>query len=185
MRAHASVARHCLSHCWRSCNRSATTKPFKSGVEIISITATVTDAEGHLVRDLPQEAFEVFEDGERQTITQFTNQRVPVGLAMLLDASDSMYGPRIRDARQAVDRFLFDLLDPSDEFFVFSFNHRPRPLTAWGRDRDIVQRALGTIQPSGGTAVYDAVLGGAAGDGDAQPPARRNTRRLRRRRHGE
>jgi VWFA-related protein len=133
-------------------------KPFKSGVEIISITATVTDAEGHLVRDLPQEAFEVFEDGERQTITQFTNERVPVGLAMLLDASDSMYGPRIRDARQAVDRFLFDLLDPSDEFFVFSFNHRPRPLTAWGRDRDVVQRALGTIQPSGGTAVYDAVL---------------------------
>ena len=133
-------------------------KPFKSGVEIISITATVTDFEGHLVRDLPQEAFEVFEDGERQTITQFTNERVPVGLGLLLDASDSMYGPRIRDARQAADRFLFDLLDPSDEFFVFSFNHRPRPLTTWGRDREVIQRALGVIQPSGGTAIYDAVL---------------------------
>src|SRR5262245_40972708 len=42
------------------------TRPFKSGVEIISITATVHDGEGHLVKDLPREAFEVFEDGERQ-----------------------------------------------------------------------------------------------------------------------
>src|SRR3954462_11347671 len=109
-------------------------KPFKSGVEIISITATVTDAEGHLVRDLPRDAFEVFEDGELQTITQFTNERVPLGLGMLLDASDSMFGTRIRDARTAVDSFLFELLDPADEFFVETFNHKPRPLTTWGHD---------------------------------------------------
>ena len=133
-------------------------KPFKSGVEIISITATVTDADGHLVRDLPKEAFEVFEDGEKQTITQFTNERVPVGLGLLLDASDSMYGTRIKDARGAADRFLFDLMDPSDEFFVFAFNHKPHALTAWGRDRGIVQRALTAIQPSGGTAIYDTLL---------------------------
>ena len=62
---------------------------------------------------------------------EFTNERVPVGLGLLLDVSDSMFGKRIKDARAAVDRFLFDLLDPSDEFFVFAFNHRPRPLTGW------------------------------------------------------
>src|SRR5262245_47910609 len=134
-------------------------RPFKTGVEIISITATVTDAEGHLVRDLPREAFEVFEDGEKQTITQFTNDRVPVGLGLLLDSSDSMYGTRMRDARTAVDRFLFDLLDPADEFFLFAFNHRPRPLTTWGRDRALIERVLAAVQPSGGTAIYDAVLG--------------------------
>lgn len=133
-------------------------RPFKTGVEIISITATVTDPEGHLVRDLPRDAFEVFEDGEKQTITQFTNDRVPVGLGLLLDSSDSMYGTRMRDARTAVDRFLFDLLDPGDEFFLFAFNHRPRALTTWGRDREMVQRALNSIIPSGGTAIYDVVL---------------------------
>lgn len=134
-------------------------KPFKAGVEIITITATVTDTEGHLVRDLPREAFEVFEDGEKQVITQFTNERVPIGLGLLLDASDSMFGTRIRDARSAVERFLFELLDPADEFFVSTFNHKPRPLTTWGRDRELVQRVLAAIQPSGGTAIYDAVLG--------------------------
>jgi Ca-activated chloride channel homolog len=133
-------------------------RPFKSGVEIISIAATVTDTEGHLVADLPREAFEVFEDGERQSITQFTNERVPLGLGLLLDVSDSMFGKRIRDARAAVDRFLFDLLDPADEFFVLAFNHRPRPLTGWTRAREEVQHALATVQPSGGTAIFDAIL---------------------------
>jgi Ca-activated chloride channel family protein len=133
-------------------------RPFKSGVELISITATVTDAEGHLITDLPREAFEVFEDGERQAITQFTNQRVPVGLGLLLDVSDSMFGKRIKDARAAVDRFLFDLLNPSDQFFLFAFNHKPRPLTGWTRAQDEVLHALATVQPSGGTAIYDAIL---------------------------
>ena len=81
-------------------------RPFQSGIEITSVTATVTDKDGHLVHDLPREAFEVYEDGVRQTITQFTRDRVPIGLGVLLDISDSMYGQRIQDARSAVDRFL-------------------------------------------------------------------------------
>ena len=70
-------------------------RPYRSGIEITSITATVTDRDGHLIPDLPRDAFEVFEDGERQTITQFTHERVPVGLGVLLDISDSMFGKRI------------------------------------------------------------------------------------------
>src|SRR5438045_1053677 len=96
---------------------AAATQTIKSGVEIISVTATVRDAEGHLVSGLGADAFELYEDGEHMTISAFTNERVPVGLGVLLDVSDSMYGKRIQDARAAVDRFLFELLDPTDEFF--------------------------------------------------------------------
>lgn len=131
---------------------------FRSGVDLISVTATVVDREGHLVTGLPREAFEVFEDGEPQTITQFTNERVPVSLAVLLDVSDSMYGQRLVDATSAVERFLFELLDENDEFSVVAFNHHPRPLTAWTQKPDIVRRALGALRPSGATALYDAVL---------------------------
>ena len=84
---------------------------FQSGVDLISVTATVVDSQGRLVRGLPVEAFEIFEEGERQQITQFTSERVPVSLAVLLDVSDSMFGERLVDARAAVERFLFDLLD--------------------------------------------------------------------------
>jgi VWFA-related protein len=133
-------------------------RPFQSGIEITSVTATVTDKDGHLIHDLPREAFEVYEDGTRQTITQFTRDRVPVGLGVLLDISDSMYGQRIHDARAAVDRFLFELLDPADQFFLMVFNHTPRALTGWTRDESEVKRGLAGLRPSGGTAIYDAIL---------------------------
>ena len=131
---------------------------FQSGVDLVSVTATVIDREGHLVTGLPREAFEVYEDGERQTITQFTNERVPVSLAVLLDVSDSMYGQRLLDARSAVERFLFDLLDEEDEFSVVAFNHQPRPLTSWTQTPDVVRSAMSTLKPFGATALYDALL---------------------------
>ncbi|HEY6211924.1 MAG TPA: VWA domain-containing protein [Vicinamibacterales bacterium] len=133
-------------------------RPFTSSVEITSVTATVTDKDGHLVTGLGREAFDVYEDGERQTVTQFTNERVPIGLGVLLDVSDSMFGRRIQDARAAVDRFLFTLLDENDEFFLAAFNHKPRPLTAWTRGRAEIASALDALRPSGGTAIYDAII---------------------------
>ena len=131
---------------------------FRADVEVISVNATVTDAGGHLVTDLPRESFELYEDGVQQTITQFSNERVPVGLGLLLDVSDSMFGRRIQDARTAIERFLIDLLTPDDEFFIMAFNHRPRVLTGWTREPDLVRRTLDALRPSGGTAVYDAIV---------------------------
>ena len=131
---------------------------FQSGIEVTSVTATVTDREGHLIVGLPREAFEVYEDGERQDVTHFTRERVPIGLGVLLDISDSMFGARIQDARASVGRFLFDLLDPSDEFFLTGFNHKPRPLTGWTRVQADVERELAGLRPSGGTAIYDAIV---------------------------
>jgi Ca-activated chloride channel family protein len=131
---------------------------FQSGVDLISVTATVVDSEGRLVTGLPREAFEVFEDGERQTISQFTNERVPVSLAVMLDVSDSMYGQRLIDARSAVERFLFDLLDKSDEFSVVAFNHEARPLTSWTQSPDVVRDAMSPVKPFGSTALYDSLL---------------------------
>jgi Ca-activated chloride channel homolog len=131
---------------------------FQSGIEITSITATVTDKDGHPVLGLDRDAFEVYEDGIRQPITQFTRERVPIGLGVLLDISDSMFGKRMDDARAAVDTFLFELLSPADEFFVMAFNHRPHPLTGWTREQGDVRHALAGLRPSGGTAIYDTIL---------------------------
>jgi Ca-activated chloride channel homolog len=135
-------------------------RPFRSGIDVTGITVTVRDADGQLVSDLPQDAFQVFDDGERQQITQFTRERVPVSLGVLLDISDSMFGRRITDARVAVDRFLFEQLDHEDEFFILAFNHRPHVLTPWTQTPTVVREALDGLKPTGGTAVYDAVLEG-------------------------
>jgi Ca-activated chloride channel homolog len=119
----------------------------------------VTDANGRLITGLTKDDFQIWEDGEPQEITQFTDQRVPVSLGVLRDASDSMRGQAIVDARTALDRFVRELLEPDDEAFVATFNHLPRLAARWSRPPSAVANALDDLQPSGGTAIYDALAG--------------------------
>jgi VWFA-related protein len=135
-------------------------RTLRSSIEVTAVTVTVRDADGRLVPDLPSDAFSIFEDGNPQAITQFAHDRVPVGLGLLLDVSDSMFGQRIRDARAAVERFLLELLTQEDALFVMTFNHQPHLLTPWTTPAEAasVRSALDTLRPSGATAIYDTVL---------------------------
>jgi VWFA-related protein len=131
---------------------------FRAGVTTVPVTVTVTDAQNRLIRGLTREDFSVFEDGTEQPITLFTDERVPVSLGLLLDASDSMRGQPIVDARVAVERFVGDLLWPDDEAFVALFNHRPRLAAPWTLPASALRSKLGPIDASGGTAIYDAIV---------------------------
>src|SRR5262245_13727966 len=74
---------------------------FKASVDIVSVSATVTDASGRLVRGLTREDFRVYDNDVPQTITQFGSD--PISLGILIDASNSMSGERIRAARSALE----------------------------------------------------------------------------------
>jgi VWFA-related protein len=130
---------------------------FKSGVELINVTATVTDASGRFVPDLKKEDFLVYEDDQLQTVTHFNAERVPVSLGIVLDTSGSMAGDKIRAAQSALNRFLYDLLNRDDELFLYRFSNEPLLLQSWTTDRALLSRVLGRIVPNGGTAMYDAV----------------------------
>ena len=130
---------------------------FRTGVELINVTATVTDRRGRFVPGLTQDDFLVYEDGVLQTITHFSNERVPVSLGIVLDTSGSMEGEKMHAANDALDRFLYDLLGPDDEIFLYSFSYQPRLVHGWTTDRDSLSRSMRRIRPRGGTALYDAV----------------------------
>src|SRR5471032_3187620 len=91
---------------------------FRGAVTTVEIPVTVTDSTGRLIMGLTKDDFEVFEDGDSQPVTFFSDKRTPVSVGVLLDVSDSMRGQPIVDARSAVDRFMAELLDPGDEGFV-------------------------------------------------------------------
>ena len=82
---------------------------------------------------------------------------MPVSLGVLLDASDSMRGQPIVDARDAVDRFVGDLLLGEDEALVATFNHLPRLAAPWTMPPSRTKDSLASLKPSGGTAIYDAL----------------------------
>src|SRR5229473_2058465 len=143
---------------------------FKSGIELINVTATVSDASGRFVSGLRKDDFLVYEDDQLQDVAHFSADRVPVSLGIALDTSGSMAGYKIDEARVALDRFLYDLLDPDDEIFLYRFSDYPTLLQGWTADRAALSGALGHMVANGGTAMYDAVA-------DAVPLAAQGTRR--------
>jgi Ca-activated chloride channel family protein len=143
---------------------------FRSNVDLINVTVTVTDANGRFVSGLNKDDFDVYEDGVLQQTSHFDAERVPVSLGLTVDTSGSMVGDKWEAAKAALDRFLGDLLGSQDEVFLYRFSERPELLQPWTNDRRGTGRKLAGVQPRGGTAMYDAVA-------TAIPLAQRGTRR--------
>lgn len=133
------------------------TARFTSGVELVNVTATVTDDDGRFVDSLRKEDFTVFENGRSQEVSYFTAGKVPVSLGIALDASASMTPEKMAAARSAISRFIFELLAPEDEIFFMTFASQPRLVQDWTTDRGAISRAVERVEPAGGTAIYDAV----------------------------
>lgn len=63
----------------------------KVDVQLVSLTATVEDRDGHAVAGLSKDDFTMFEDGIPQEIAVFhDDERVPVSIGVLFDTSGSM-----------------------------------------------------------------------------------------------
>jgi Ca-activated chloride channel homolog len=142
---------------------------FRSGVELINVTATVTDEGGRFVSGLSKEDFRVFDDSKPVEVTHFSNERVPVSLGILLDTSGSMTPDKMSSARGAIARFI-DLLGAEDEMFLARFANVPELVQGWTKDRRLLSRALDSMYAGGGTAMYDGIA-------DALPVAARGKNR--------
>lgn len=143
---------------------------FRSNTDLINVTVTVTDDNGRFVSGLRREDFVMYEDGKPQDVQQFDADRVPVSLGIALDTSGSMAGAKMKSAEAALNRFLFDLLGKNDQVFLYRFDSRPELIQGWTTDRNAVSRALGKIDPRGGTALYDTMA-------EAIPLAQKGTER--------
>jgi VWFA-related protein len=130
---------------------------FRSGVDLVNVTATVTDEDGRFVSGLRREDFTVYEDGKLQDVSHFSNDRVPVSLGLLLDTSGSMSADKMGAARAAIDRLIYDLLGKDDELFLVEFATNARLTQGWTADRRAISRAVREASAAGGTAIYDAV----------------------------
>jgi VWFA-related protein len=128
---------------------------FRSDTRLVVLHVSVLDRNGHLVTDLPQSAFKVFENGVEQPVKIFRREDVPVSMGVLIDNSGSM-----RDKRSRVSAAALALVknsNPDDEVFVVNFNddaYLDQPFT---NDIKKLQEALDRIDSRGGTAMRDAV----------------------------
>jgi Ca-activated chloride channel family protein len=133
----------------------AQSRRFKSGVELVPLTVTVTDRAGRYVPDLTAADFAIFEEGRRQAISHFASGDAPIDMGFLLDTSSSMRD-NLGLAQKAV-RGLVQQLRAGDRGAVAGIGSTVslhQPMTP---DLARVDEALQSTRASGNTALYDAL----------------------------
>src|ERR1700689_1277742 len=153
----------------------------KVNVEAVQLFFNVKDKHGALIPHLTKEKFDIFEDGQPQTIKYFKSESdLPLTLGIMIDSSGSQM--RVLDMEKEVGAsFLESTLRAKDEAFVISFDVDITLLQDFTNSVSRLRHALneakintggvgcsgGPIGPQGpipcsssgqrGTALYDAV----------------------------
>jgi VWFA-related protein len=132
---------------------------FRSDTRIVVCHATVMDKTGHLVTNLPKDAFTVYENKVKQEIRAFKREDLPVSLGLVIDNSGSMRNKLERVKTAAVA--LVEASNRDDEVFVVNFNDAAYMDLSPGKDftNSIAEltQALAKIDTRGGTAMRDAI----------------------------
>lgn len=132
------------------------TPTIRVDTDLVSIDVSVTDRSGNRsASGLRAEDFNVFEDGVRQKITNFSTTDVPFKVVLLIDTSGSTRN-EITVMRQAARRFL-DELRPQDQIAVIQFNREVELIQDLTTDRLKIENALNLLKPGSGTTFYDAL----------------------------
>ncbi len=158
---------------WAQEDAAETQATFRSGVDLVTVSATVRDRKGRLVTNLTKQDFEVIDRGERRAINEFRSERAPLSLAILFDVSGSMdVADRTTAAKFAAFHLLSALDDGRDEAGLFAFDSRLREVAPFTVDTRALKGALGEVDPFGATSLHDAILA-AAERVATRPTARR------------
>jgi VWFA-related protein len=121
----------------------------------IEVPTVVADRSGRYVPQLRKEDFRVLEDGVEQQITYFTDQRVPIHVALVIDTSGSTRDT-IGDIQQAAIEFV-GLLERGDKVMIVSFSGEVIVEQEFTSDRRALEQAILRTQANGSTKLYEAV----------------------------
>ena len=150
---------------------------FRVGVDLVSLTVTVTDPSRRFVADLDRGDFVVLENGVPQNLTFFAKNGIPMALAVLIDSSASME-QALGTAQEAAIGFA-QQIGPADVATVIDFDSGVKTLQGFTGDRGVLQEAIRRTAAGGSTALYNAVyialkeLSKVTPQDDPQAPRRR------------
>jgi Ca-activated chloride channel family protein len=131
---------------------------FEQPDKLVILNVRVTDSTQKPVTDVPQDRFQVIEDGVPQTITLFSNKQVPLTYGLMIDCSGSLRSqlPAVRNAGMKI----LNSNTPEDEAFLIRFIssnklYVEQELTS---DKQLLISRLADFYVEGGeTALIDAV----------------------------
>jgi Ca-activated chloride channel family protein len=133
---------------------------FTSGVNLVEVYATVTDAKGDPVANLTAADFRVREDGVGQSISAFAAGEFPLSVAVAVDRSFSMGGKlnRLAVAKSAARAFV-GALRPGDRVMVVAIGGETLIVAPLSTDHAAAIAAIDRLEVWGTTPLYDSALG--------------------------
>ncbi|MGH9930004.1 MAG: VWA domain-containing protein, partial [Pyrinomonadaceae bacterium] len=129
--------------------------PLIVNTDLVAVTVTITDRDGRHFNGLDKSAFSVYDDGELQEVSFFSDADMPISLAIVFDTSKSMSGDKLMRTKDALRQFVATT-HREDEYFLISFNERAHLLLDRTGDANAMFDKFTYVQPHGSTALYDA-----------------------------
>jgi VWFA-related protein len=128
---------------------------FRTSTDVVSVGVNVVQR-GRPVTDLVASDFQLLDNGVRQTVTNFSYERLPIDVTVALDISDSVSGRLLDELRRGVGELRAGLRD-GDRLKLMTFNQRIRRLVDFA-DRPVnVNEVFGRLEGIGGTSFVDAL----------------------------
>jgi VWFA-related protein len=133
----------------------------RTRVTLVQVPCTVIAPDGSEVRGLTQNDFRLFEDGAPQEIASFDAGATPASIALILDASPSIFR-ELAEMRGAA-RSLASNISPADEVAVVSFSSASHLLLPFSKNRALLDRAidskyLARVENSSESRIYESIF---------------------------
>jgi Ca-activated chloride channel family protein len=140
-------------------------------VNLVMVDATVKSKDGEIIGDLKKDDFEVLEDGVAQKLEIFSQDELPLNVAIVLDLSDSM-GPYLGPLRNTMTGAL-SALKPEDQVSLLTFSTTAQLRVFLTDDKTRIARYISTTPAGGATNINDGIFVAAKYFFTAHPTGRR------------
>ena len=128
---------------------------FRSGVDLVTLSVTVTGPNGRYISDLGADDFIILEDGRKQNISIFERAKSPLAVSLLIDSSGSMVREMPMTQRAASE--FVARLRPGDVASIVDFDRRVTVLQPFTNDRAALQAAIQRVVARGSTSMFNAI----------------------------
>ncbi len=133
-------------------------EPIRVEVEAVNVLVAVTDKNGRFITDLQADRFEIFDNGKRQTITNFSQEsNLPLRIGLLVDTSASVRTKLDFEVRSATN-FLRSVMKPGDQTLLVEFDRAISLLSDFSSSPADIAEQMKRLRAGGGTALLDAVF---------------------------
>jgi Ca-activated chloride channel homolog len=139
-------------------------------VKMVQVDTLVKDRSGKVMANLRMEDFRVYEDNVSQELASFSQDELPLAVALVVDRSGSV-APYISELRRIATRALYNL-KPQDEVCLFTFAGDVQRLEDLTSDRQKIADGIDRIHASGTTDIVDALYAAVRYLANAAPDRR-------------